>query len=93
MIELSHVSKSYQRPVLRDISCRFLPGRIYVIKGVSGCGKSTLFNILGGLETEYEGAYQFDGRPVKTKAVYNELRRKTGYVFQDSLLLSGLTVR
>ncbi|MBO4871879.1 MAG: ATP-binding cassette domain-containing protein [Lachnospiraceae bacterium] len=79
---LEAVSKSYDRPVLKEISCRFEGGKLYVIKGVSGCGKSTLLNILGGVEKEFEG-----------KIVRSPEKLHSAYIFQRSLLLSTLTVR
>lgn len=80
-IILENLSKSYTEPVLKDISYRFESGKLYVIKGISGCGKTTLLNILGGVEQKYEGKVD---RP-------EELR--CAYIFQQSLLLSSLTVR
>ena len=81
-LRLESVSKSYDRPVLKDISCRFEGGKLYVIKGVSGCGKSTLLNIIGGVEKQYEG-----------QIVYSPEKLRCAYIFQRSLLLSTLSVR
>lgn len=94
MIELKQITKEYGRTVLQDLSYKFEKNKIYVIKGVSGCGKSTLLNIIGGLETEYQGQYFFDGQEVSSlKGRQKEqFRQSFGYVFQNSLLLSNLTV-
>ena len=83
-LRLEHVEKTFTRPVLRDISYVFETGKMYVIKGVSGCGKTTLLNVLGGIDNEYQG-----------KVTWEEDKRsaRTGYVFQKSLLLDGLTAR
>ena len=80
-LKLEHLSKSFREPVLKDISFCFEAGRLYVIKGISGCGKTTLLNILGGIDTEYEGSIS---RPEKERGAY---------IFQQSLLLSNLSVR
>jgi len=80
-IILKKINKSYDRVVLKDVSYVFESGKLYVIKGVSGCGKSTLLNIIGGLEKEYDGEVGIE-----------EGKVKTGYIFQYSMLLSGLTV-
>jgi ABC-type lipoprotein export system ATPase subunit len=85
MIELKDIEKSYIRPVLFNISYKFETGKVYVIKGVSGSGKSTLLNIIGGLETDYEGSYLFKG-----KEGIN--RKEISYIFQNSMLISDLTV-
>lgn len=76
--QLCNIQKSYNQPVIKNLSYTFESGKLYVIKGVSGCGKSTLLNIIGGIETDYEGSVQ--DRP------------PCGYIFQNSLLLSNLTV-
>ena len=81
-LRLESVSKSYDRPVLKNVSCRFEGGKLYVIKGVSGCGKSTLLNIIGGVEKGYEG-----------QIVYSPEKLRCAYIFQRSLLLSTLSVR
>jgi putative ABC transport system ATP-binding protein/lipoprotein-releasing system ATP-binding protein len=80
-LTLSHLNKSFAKPVLRDLSYTFESGRLYVIKGISGCGKTTLLNILGGIDAEYEGE------------VRQEKPLICGYVLQKSLLLTGLTAR
>ena len=106
-IELEHVSKSFQRPVLKDLTYRFESGKMYVIKGVSGCGKTTLLNILGGVEREYDGEIRWDIPNEETGKHHRQERtskkgknkrgnRKDGllgsYIFQKSMLVSGLSV-
>ena len=83
MIQLQAVTKSYgETPVLKGISHTFYPGKIYVIKGVSGCGKSTLLNILGGLDTAYQGAYISNGVSVNSldPDEISHYRRSIGYL-------------
>lgn len=67
------------RPVLRDVSARFAAGTTYVLRGPSGAGKSTLLNLLAG--------YLEPDRGRVTRAA------STGYVLQDDMLFSALTVR
>lgn len=94
MIELKNLTRRYDKEVLKDISYRFRENKIYVIKGISGCGKTTLLNILGGLDTDYEGEYLFKGQPVKKLKAkeMSEFHKNFGYVFQKSLLISHMTV-
>ena len=80
---IRNLSKAYDRMVLKDLSYCFETGKLYVIKGVSGCGKTTLLNILGSVETDFSGECFWDDRK----------KRSTGYIFQNSLLISKLSVR
>ena len=80
---IRNLSKAYDRMVLKDLSYCFETGKLYVIKGVSGCGKTTLLNILGGVETEFSGDCAWD----------DGKKHPVGYVFQNSLLISKLTLR
>ena len=95
MLELVNIEKSFEYPVLKKISYTFEEGKVYVIKGVSGCGKSTLLNIIGGLDREYSGSLHIDGKPLKQMNAKEFKRYSEGvsYVFQNSLLISKLTVR
>ena len=90
-ISLLKITKNYDHPVLKGIDYVFTSGKLYVIKGVSGCGKSTLFNILGGLERDYDGQIAWDDRTILPKDTYP--LSNTSYIFQNSLLLSKITVR
>ena len=91
ILEIKDITKNYDRAVLKNISYSFSSGKIYIIKGVSGCGKSTLLNVLGGIEPSFDGKVYLDGREVETCS--EEYRCRCGYIFQQSLLLSGITVR
>lgn len=87
-LEIKNITKKYDRTVLDGVTHAFEYGKLYVIKGVSGCGKTTLLNIMGGLDSDYEGEIFINGE--NGKAVLTE---KVGYVFQQSLLISDLTVK
>ncbi len=95
MIELSNITKSYNNKVLDGFEYKFEQGKIYVVKGVSGCGKTTLLNILGYLDHDYNGDYRLDGKTIrKLRKKETEIFRKgIGYVFQNSLLVSKLTIQ
>lgn len=87
-LEIKNITKKYDRTVLDGVTHAFEYGKLYVIKGVSGCGKTTLLNIMGGLDSDYEGEIFINGENGKTV-----LTEKVGYVFQQSLLISDLTVK
>jgi len=44
---------------LRDVHCRFLPGRVTTLIGPSGCGKSTLLQIVRGFLSPSRGIIRF----------------------------------
>jgi ABC-type lipoprotein export system ATPase subunit len=83
-LQLRNLQKSYHAPVIKNLTYTFEAGKLYVIKGVSGCGKSTLLNMIGGIETAYEGEIIYPGG--------DALATPTAYIFQNSLLVSKITV-
>lgn len=85
MVELDHLTFSYDgnREVLSDISFDLKMGETIGLIGANGAGKSTLLKILAGLLTDYEGQAKIDGLDVNKKNLA-AVRKKTGYVFQDS---------
>jgi ABC-type nitrate/sulfonate/bicarbonate transport system ATPase subunit len=62
------------------------PGEFVAILGPSGCGKTTLLRMIGGLDTDYDGAIAVNGRRVT--GPYPE----QGLMFQESRLLPWLKV-
>ena len=84
-IELRGVNFSYQkgRQVLHDINISVEHGKTIGLIGANGAGKSTLLKLLVGLITDYEGLIEVLGQSVEKKNL-SDIRKKTGYVFQDS---------
>lgn len=79
-IQLKNITKKYGKAVIKQLSYAFESGKLYVIKGISGCGKTTLMNIIGGIDKDFDGE------------IIRENASNTGYIFQNSLLLSGITI-
>ena len=100
MIRLTDVEKSFDtKPsptyVLRRINLTIQPGEFVTIMGPSGAGKSTLLAILGMLDGEYRGQYEFRGhqvQPLKPKQRAELAKQSVGFVFQQYHLLDDLTV-
>ncbi len=100
MIQLRNLEKSYDTGgtktfVLRQINFDVAPGEFVTIMGPSGAGKSTLLAILGMLDGQWSGEYDFLGNPVHKLSVKqrNELHKQNvGFVFQQYHLIDGLTV-
>ena len=93
-MELIKVCKFYDRPVLKDVSIKFLSNNIYLLKGISGSGKTTLLNIIGGIDKDFEGQYFYNNKDIKSN---NEKENKifaskVGYIFQKSLLISHFNI-
>ncbi|MBV0914620.1 ATP-binding cassette domain-containing protein [Apilactobacillus sp. HBW1] len=99
-LELKNIQKSYylgkdEFKVLKGIDLSFEKGEMVSILGESGGGKSTLMNIIGGLDSKYEGDVLLNGSSLKhdTDKQLDEYRRKTiGFIFQSFNLISHLTI-
>ena len=89
MINLFIEGKLFKdRTILNNVSINISKGMFVVITGVSGVGKSSLLNIIGLLDSDFVGTYNFQGESVsfKTNMPYLIRKRYFGYVFQDSLI-------
>lgn len=100
IIELRNIEKAYPvghslSYVLRRVALAIEEGEFVTIMGPSGAGKTTLLHILGMLDGEWTGEYQFMGHAIHAMKVKerNELRKHNiGFVFQSYHLLDNLTV-
>ncbi len=91
-IKLEHIKKSFDRPVLSDVSLTVTNETYMAILGKSGSGKSTLMNILGLVESYDSGSYYFNGIKIKKNSDYAKLRRtQIGFIFQSYNLIPTLT--
>lgn len=90
MIDISIKSKYFSdRLILKDLNINLTHGDFLVLTGPSGSGKSTLLNIIGLLDTEFDGEYFLDNHSVDLNSTVKTtfLREQHfGYVFQDSLI-------
>ncbi|MFN8737029.1 MAG: ABC transporter ATP-binding protein [Betaproteobacteria bacterium] len=90
MVEIRHVSKSYQRgeqvvPVLTDINLDIGQGDFVALMGPSGSGKSTLLNLVAGIDKPDGGAIRVAGADI-TQLSEGELAgwraANVGFIFQ-----------
>jgi osmoprotectant transport system ATP-binding protein len=79
------------RPVLRNVSLTVDEGETVVLLGRSGSGKTTLLKAVLGLVAPTGGEILFQGKPT-TQWPLIDLRRRMGYVVQDSGLFPHWTV-
>ena len=101
MLQIEKVSKTYHSkgidyPVLKEITATIHNGEFAAIIGPSGSGKTTLLNVISGFISADGGKVILDGQDILT-GKENELaeirQHKLGFVFQDFMLLNGLTIR
>ena len=101
MLQIEKISKTYHSkdidyPVLKGITATIHDGEFVAIMGPSGSGKTTLLNVISGFISADGGKVILDGQDILT-GEENELaeirQHKLGFVFQDFMLLNGLTIR
>ena len=96
MIQLFRVSKNYDGnvPALTDVTLKIEKGEFLFITGPSGAGKSTLLKILSGAEAPSSGSIIINGRNYLRipGGELLRLRRRMGFVFQDSKLINSRSV-
>ncbi|EIK98408.1 ABC transporter-like protein [Pseudomonas sp. M47T1] len=91
IVSFNHVGKLFEvdggsLEAIREFNLQIAEGEFVAIVGSSGCGKSTLLRLLIGLDTEFRGEIQVDGRPV------TGIGSERGIVFQEHRLFPWLTV-
>ncbi|XP_043482367.1 ATP-binding cassette sub-family G member 4-like [Leptopilina heterotoma] len=78
------------KDILREVSGRFLPGRLTAILGPSGAGKTSLLNILAGRKKiESQGCIIVNGMKIS----YQTLQKHCCYIPQEFALMPLLTVK
>lgn len=100
MIDLQNVNKSYGQGdtafhVLKDINLHIDQGEFVAIMGPSGSGKTTLINIIGFLDTAFEGKYLFEDENVanfNATTASHMRNRNVGFVFQNFSLIHNLNI-
>jgi putative ABC transport system ATP-binding protein len=101
MIELKKMEKSYAQGgqrlwVLRNVDLSVREGEFLSVVGPSGSGKSSLLSALGLLDSDWQGEYWFDGKPLHTMSSRERgsfARDHIGFIFQQYHLIDDLTVR
>ena len=94
-VDLDGVSRSFGPIVaLNDVSLRVAPGEMLAVTGRSGSGKSTLLNLVAGLDQPSCGSVLIDHAAVWLGSDVPRARRElVGFVFQQHLLLGGLSAQ
>lgn len=101
ILELNSITKDYVQAgfcleILKNINLQILKGSSVSIIGASGCGKSTLLQILGLLDSSYNGDIIFSGKNIKilTEKEKENLRlNNIGFIYQYHHLLKDFSAR
>ena len=94
VLQVEHLRAGYGRKtILRDVSFAVAPREIRLVLGESGSGKSTLLNNILKLEHIQSGKISYFGTEIPMREpIPDEIRRRTGVLFQGGALLTSLTV-
>ncbi|MBY2475436.1 ABC transporter ATP-binding protein [Clostridioides difficile] len=93
MIEIRNVTKKIgNNVILDDISLTVETGTLVVLIGSSGCGKTTTLKLINKLIKPTSGEIYINGKPISQENEI-ELRRKIGYVIQNTGLFPHLTIK
>jgi len=94
MIELVELTKTFpgqKQPAVDRLSLSVSRGEIVVLVGPSGCGKTTSMELINRLIEPTSGHIILAGEDV-TRGNPDELRRRIGYVIQETGLLPHRTI-
>lgn len=101
MLKVEKLNKSYTNgvntyPVLKDVSLHVKKGEFVGVMGPSGSGKTTLLNCISCFIPHDSGKIQLGDMDISSldeRRLAHIRNEKLGFVFQDFMLLDGLTVR
>ena len=87
------ISKSFDRPVLNQISFDINKGEIFGVLGPNGCGKTTLFSCLLGIYELDSGDFYINGESIKNLPIHTRTQRfRISFVPQNSACFTGMNV-
>jgi osmoprotectant transport system ATP-binding protein len=92
MLEFKNVTKVFKsKTIIQSINFTVNNGEFVVLIGPSGCGKTTTLKMINKLIPSTSGNIYIDGKDILKEDTI-ELRRKMGYVIQQTGLFPHMTV-
>ena len=99
MIRLRGLRKSYTtnkvvNEVLKGVDLDIEDGEFVGIVGRSGSGKTTMLNIIGALDSDYDGSVEVDGKQLRELSdveISAYRNQNIGFIFQSFYLLEHMT--
>jgi phospholipid/cholesterol/gamma-HCH transport system ATP-binding protein len=94
-VEISNLMKSFgDQKVLNGVNLSVNHGQTVAVLGQSGTGKSVLLKLLVGLQAPDSGSIRIAGEEITglNPDQLNEVRKHTGFLFQEAALYDSLTV-
>lgn len=101
ILEIKNLSKTYksksgEHVALDNVSASIKKGEFVAVMGPSGSGKTTFLNCISGFIRESKGQVLLEGEDILSsdeEKIATIRQNKLGFVFQDFMLVDGLTVR
>lgn len=90
IMELRHVSKSFKRFALKDVSFSLKKGFIMGFIGPNGAGKSTTIRCIMDLIHADSGEIRLFGEPAEKNM--KNLKQKIGFVYDENVFFDALTI-
>ena len=90
-----HLSNENELLIFENLNFSITKNSITSIVGSSGCGKSTLLNILGLLDSSFEGEFFFEGKAtnsISSNQLSDIRNKKIGFIHQFFNLIPELSV-
>ncbi|HXQ82410.1 MAG TPA: sugar ABC transporter ATP-binding protein [Opitutaceae bacterium] len=78
--------------VLDGVSLDLDEGEVHILAGENGAGKSTLIKVLAGIHTDYEGAIELRGEPVRFASPQEANRAGISVIHQELSLIDSMSV-
>ncbi|SHI47081.1 osmoprotectant transport system ATP-binding protein [Clostridium cavendishii DSM 21758] len=93
MIEFINIKKSYKdKTIIKNMNLKINKGEFVVFIGPSGCGKTTSVKMINKLIKITSGKILIEGKDIEKEDTI-ALRRKIGYVIQQTGLFPHMTVK